>query len=283
MPDRSTILKRFELREYPQPELLKLKYPIFLCHGYGAIGSVIKSGPLHDPCMEIRGHGVAAIAPNIVPYARIETRAENWVRLIEQFCKDHGYEKVNVVTHSMGGLDMRCALSKMNIADKIKSLTTIATPHHGSSLADLVLKAPELLTEKLSLVFDWFGNNVYPKTKSDALGSLEQLTCSYVKEVFNPEHPDVDSVSYYSYSAAVGKGTEHSINPVLKFQNSQIFDKEGENDAFVSTKSAKWGTHLETVPLSHLSQMHLQMNKDSKKIYEQFWMNVIKRLAENEH
>ncbi|MFD2532814.1 esterase/lipase family protein [Gracilimonas halophila] len=283
MPDRSAILKRFELKEYPQPELLKLKYPIFLCHGYGAIGSVIKSGPLHDPCMKIREHGVVSIAPNIVPYARIETRAENWVKLIHAFCEDHGYEKVNVVTHSMGGLDMRCALSKMDVADRVESLTTIATPHHGSSLADLVLKAPELLTEKLSLVFDWFGDNVFPKTKSDALGSLEQLTCSYVTKVFNPEHPDVENVTYYSYSAAVGKGTKYSINPVLKFQNIQIFEKEGDNDAFVSTESAKWGTHLETVPLSHLAQMHLQMNKESKKIYDQFWINVIKRLAENGH
>lgn len=283
MADRSNILKRFELKEYPQPELLKLKYPVFLCHGYGAIGSVIKSGPLHDPCMKIREHGVVAIAPNIVPYARIETRAENWVKLIHDFCEDHNYEKVNVVAHSMGGLDIRCALSKMDVAHKVESLTTIATPHHGSSLADLVLKAPELLTEKLSLVFDWFGNNVFPKTKSDALGSLEQLSCSYVKEVFNPGHPNVEDVAYYSYSAAVGKGTEYSINPVLKFQNSQIFEKEGGNDAFVSIESAKWGTHQETVPLSHLAQMHLQMNKESKKIYEQFWMNVIKRLAENGH
>lgn len=283
LPDKSTLLKRFELREYPQPDLLKLKYPVFLCHGYGAIGSVIKSGPLHDPCMKIRGHGVVAIAPNTVPYARIETRAENWVQLIHKFCEDHDYEKVNVVTHSMGGLDMRCALSKMDVSARVESLTTIATPHHGSSLADLVLKAPELLTEKLSLVFDWFGNNMFPKTKSDALGSLEQLTCSYVKEIFNPEHPDVDNVAYYSYSAAVGKGTDHSINPVLRFQNNQIFEEEGQNDAFVSLDSAKWGTHLETIPLSHVSQMHLQMNKETEKIYDQFWKDVLSQLTKNGH
>lgn len=283
MPDRSTLLKRFELKEYPQPELLKTKYPIFLCHGYGAIGSVINSGPLHDPCMEIRGHGIPAIAPNIVPYARIETRAENWVRLIRNFCKEHRYEKVNVVAHSMGGLDMRCALTKTNIADRVESLTTITTPHHGSSLADLILKAPELLTEKLSVMFDWFGDNMYPKTKSDALGSLEQLTRAYTTEVFNPDHPNLDEVAYYSYSAGVGKGTDYSINPVLKFQNNQIYEKEGPNDAFVSVESAKWGTHLETVPLSHLSQIHVQMNKESQKIYEQFWLNVLKKLAENGH
>ncbi|MAO64013.1 MAG: hypothetical protein CL666_03350 [Balneola sp.] len=283
MADRKNILKRLELQEFPQPDLVKLKYPVFLCHGYGAIGSVVKSGPLHDPCMEIRGHGVVAIAPNTVPYAKIETRAENWVRLIQKFCTEHGYEKVNVVTHSMGGLDMRCALSKMDAAEYVESLTTIATPHHGSSLADLVLKTPELVMEKLSEMFDWFGEFMFPKTKSDALGSLEQLSCGYARDIFNPEHPDVEGVQYYSYSAAVGKGTEFPINPVLRFQNNQIFDKEGENDAFVSVESAKWGTHLETIPLSHLSQMHLQMNKESSKIYDQFWLNVVKKLAENGH
>lgn len=283
MPDRYTLLKRFELQEYPQPALIKLKYPVFMCHGYGAIGSVVKSGPLHEPCMEIRSHGVAAIAPNIVPYGKIEIRAENWVRLIQDFCDEYGYKKVNVVAHSMGGLDIRYALSKMDIADHIDSLTTVATPHHGSSLADLVLKAPEIVTEKLGEIVDWFGDNVYPKTKNDALGAVEQLTTTYAKEEFNPNHPDVDSVSYYSYSAAVGKGTDYSINPVLKFQNNQIYEREGPNDAFVSIESAQWGKHLETIPLSHLSQLFLQMNKESKKTYNQFWWNLLKTLAKNGH
>lgn len=283
MADRSTLLKRLELKEFPQPEIVRLKYPVFLCHGYGAISSVIKSGPLHDPCMKIREHGVPAIAPNIVPYALIETRAENWVQLIKSFCEQHGYEKVNVIAHSMGGLDMRCVLSKMELAEHVESLTTLATPHHGSSLADLILKAPEKVTEKLSVMFDWFGDSMYPKVKSDALGSLEQLTSSYVKEIFNPAHPDVPEVSYYSYSAGVGKGTNYSINPVLRFQNQQIFDKEGPNDSFVSVESAKWGTHHETVPLSHLAQIHLQMNKESDRIYEKFWLNALKKLADNGH
>lgn len=283
MPDRNNLLKRFELKEFPQPELLRLKYPVFLCHGYGAIGSVIKKGPLHDPCMLIRNHGVAAIAPNIVPYATIETRAENWVHLIRKFCSEYKCKRVNVVAHSMGGLDMRYALSQLGAADHVESLTTIATPHHGSPLANLILKSPELVTEKLSVMFDWFGDNIYPKIKSDALGSLEQLTDEYTTQVFNPDNPDLAEVSYYSYSAAVGKGTKYSVNPVLKFQNIQIFDKEGINDTFVSVESAKWAEHIETVPLSHISQMHLQMNKESQKIYEGFWMNLLKHLAINEH
>lgn len=283
MTQKPAIFKKLQLTEFPQPEIVQLKYPVFLCHGYGALGSVIKAGAMHDNCMEIRSHGVIAIAPNIVPYARIETRALNWERLIRKFCEDYSFEKVNVVAHSMGGLDMRFALSNFDIADKVESLTTIATPHHGSSLADLILKAPEMVTEKLSGMFDWFGDTMYPKTKSDVMGSLEQLTCAYINEEFNPETPDADTVNYYSYSAAVGKGTQFSINPVLKFQNLQIFDKEGPNDAFVSVESAKWAHHIETVPMSHLVQMHLQVNRENQKIYERFWLNLLKMLASKGH
>lgn len=283
MADRLTLLKRFQLQEFPQPDLAQVRNPLFLCHGYGAIGSVINSGPLHDPCMELRSHGVPAIAPNIVPYARIETRAENWVRLIKIFCEDYGCEKVNVVAHSMGGLDMRYAITHLGASEYVSSLTTIASPHHGSSLADLILKAPELVTEKLSEMFDWFGDNMYPKTKSDALGSLEQLTCSYLKESFNPNTPDHDEVTYYSYSAAVGKGTEHSLNPVYKFQNNHIFQNEGPNDSFVSVESAKWGEHIKTVPLSHLAQMHIQVSKNVQPLYEAFWLELLLMLSEKGH
>ena len=48
MGDRN-ILKRFQLEVFPQPPILKTKHPIFLCHGFGAIGSLVKPSPLHDP------------------------------------------------------------------------------------------------------------------------------------------------------------------------------------------------------------------------------------------
>ncbi|MEX0721131.1 MAG: hypothetical protein WD059_10715 [Balneolaceae bacterium] len=283
MAEKNLLLKKLEIEEFPQPTIVRLKYPIFMCHGYGAIATVIKPGLMHDPCMFIRSLGVAAIAPNIVPYASIETRAENWAFLCRKFCEDYDYDRVNVIAHSMGGLDMRYALSKLGLADKVESLSTVSTPHHGSSLADLVLKAPEMVTEKLSWIFDWLGDNMYPKTKSDALRSVEQLTRTYVQEKFNPQVPDVDSVNYYSYSAAVGKGTKYSLNPVLKFQNNQIFEKEGPNDAFVSVESAKWGAHIETAPISHLTQMHLQVNKENQKHYEKFWLDVLKTLKAKGH
>lgn len=280
MAEGNSLLKRFKLKEFPQPELLQTKYPIFLCHGFGAIGSLVKPSPLHDPCMLMRERGIPAFAPNVVPYAPIETRARNWVRLIHQVCDQYDYEKVNVIAHSMGGLDMRHALSHLNISPKVASLTTLASPHHGTYLADLILKTPEIITEKLSDVVDWFGNNVYPREKSKVLESVEQLCQDYVQNVFNEKNPNLEGFPYFSYSAAVGKGTEYSLNPVFVFQSNQIYAKEGVNDSFISTESAKWGEHLGTVSLSHMNQINVQVSKETKPRYNDFWIGSIIKLAQ---
>jgi len=277
------ILKRCQLEVFPQPPILKTKYPVFLCHGFGAIGSLVKPSPLHDPCMLMREHGITAFAPNVVPYASIETRAINWVRIIEEVIEKYQFEKVNLVAHSMGGLDMRHAIAHLGIADRVESLTTIATPHHGTFLADLVLKTPEILAGPLSEIVDWFGNNVYPSEKSDTIGSVEQLTLNYVREHFNPDTLDPENIPIYSYSAAVGRGTNYPLNPIFKFQNSQIFDNEGENDSFVSVKSAQWGTYLGCIKLSHLNQINVQVGREFKSKYYEFWTGVVKKLYDFGH
>tara|TARA_R110002050_G_scaffold233390_1_gene369257 strand:- start:13499 stop:14347 length:849 start_codon:yes stop_codon:yes gene_type:complete len=279
MAESLALLNRFKLKQFPQPDIIQVRHPIFLCHGFGAVGSLVKPSPLHDPCMLMREHGIIAFAPNIVPYASIETRANNWVGLINQVCEQYQVEKLNVVAHSMGGLDMRHALAHSDCANKVASLTTVATPHHGTYLADFILKTPEKITEKLGEVVNWFGNNVYPAEKSDALNSVEQLTRKYVQETFNPSTP-TPNIPIFSYSAAVGKGTDFSLNPVFLFQNGHIYDKEGLNDSFVSIESATWGEHLGTIALSHMNQINVQVSKENKPKYFDFWIGVAKMLRE---
>ena len=45
-------------------------------------------------------------------------------------------EPVNLIAHSMGGLDARYLISRLGMADQVRSLTTISTPHRGSFMAD---------------------------------------------------------------------------------------------------------------------------------------------------
>ena len=129
---------------------------------------------------------------------------------------------------------------------------------------------------------DWFGETVYPDVKSDAVSSVEQLTRNYVQEIFNPNTPDPEAIPFFSYSAAVGKGTKKSLNPIFLFQNSQIFDKEGINDSFVSVESATWGEHLGTVELSHMNQINVQVSRENKPIYREFWIGVVRTLSEKD-
>lgn len=273
--------KKFELLDFPQPEIIQLKYPLFMCHGYGGIAGLVRPAPIHEPCMTLRGHGIHAFAPNIVPYAGIDTRAEQWAEKIVQLKEQYGYEKFNVVGHSMGGLDMRYAISKMDIADSVASLTTIATPHRGTSLAELVLTTPGILKEKLGEVFDWFGESIFPNAKSNAVAAVEQLTREYVTEEFNPAVKDDESVNYYSFSAAVGRGTNHPLNPIYRYQNMHIYNQEGLNDSFVSVESAIWGEHIQTTPLSHMEQLDIQVSKDRRKYVEHFWLDLVENLKNN--
>lgn len=273
------LLENWQLQEFPQPEVVQIKYPILLCHGFGALISIVKPSPMHDVCMQMRSHGVMAFAPNIVPYATIETRSLEWVKRIQELKERFNFEKLNIIAHSMSGLDMRYALSHTDVHEDVASLTTLATPHHGASLAEFVLNTPDTFREKLAELFNWFGNSIYPKSRSDAVGALEQLTRDYITGTFNVACPDRESVAYFSYSAAVGKGTEHPLNPLYKFQNHYIFDQEGPNDSFVSDASARWGVHIDGVTLSHLEQIKFTLSKERVPIFDRFWYDVLRNLA----
>lgn len=279
-PDPKSILRRFELSEFPQPEIIRLQYPVLLCHGYGSVAGLVRPSALHLPCMTLRKFGVHAFAPNTLPYGEIATRAGEWIEKIDILRERYGFEKFNVIGHSMAGLDIRYAIARLKAADRIASLTTIATPHRGTSIAELLLTTPDLIQDAVSGIFNFLGEGVYPKTKSDSIGALRQLTRLYVEETFNSEVEDHPGVHYYSYSAAVGKGTDAPLNPVYRFQNVQIYQREGENDSFVSKKSAIWGEHISTVPISHIEQMYIQVGRDRVSLVENFWKDVALNLQE---
>lgn len=95
------------------------------------------------------------------------------------------YQVANINTSS--GLDSRYMISQLQPPNvNVLSLTTIATPHRGSSFADEV--------------FNWIGIANIPKIY-EALeffgletGAFSQLTRKYMAESFNPRTPDVGGI-----------------------------------------------------------------------------------------
>src|SRR5207237_9941038 len=66
--------------------------------------------------------------------------------------------KVNLIGHSMGGLDSRYAVSNLGLGDKVASVTTIGTPHRGSSVADVIFGLlPGPVADAMNIVFNLIG------------------------------------------------------------------------------------------------------------------------------
>jgi triacylglycerol lipase len=77
--------------------------------------------------------------------ADIETNGKHLAERIDQIIHETGAEKVNIIAHSKGGLDSRYAISSLHMGDKVASLTTISTPHHGSKTVDILMRVPHPL------------------------------------------------------------------------------------------------------------------------------------------
>ena len=70
------------------------------------------------------------------PHMTIAHRAEALANQFDSLIDSAKYPKVHLICHSFGGVDARLALSEMGLSDKVHSLTTLATPHHGCALVN---------------------------------------------------------------------------------------------------------------------------------------------------
>ena len=273
-------IQRFAgMEPFPQPPLIPLRYPLVLMHGFGMMASFRRGGHLHDEALSLRLHGVRAYAPNVAPYSTVTIRAPMWKERIERVLEETGAEKVSLVAHSMGGLDARHLIANEGMHEVVASLTTISTPHHGSSVADFVLGQPERLRAWAAELVNWVAVSAMTGSTSDVLQALSELTPAFLCETFNPAVPDHPSVEYWSYAGEAGKGTDIPINPLLRLLNGLLHTREGVNDGFVSTKSARWGTFLGVIGADHAQQVGLGFPGapfDSNAFYR----GLARRLAE---
>ncbi|RJE25835.1 Triacylglycerol lipase [Aspergillus sclerotialis] len=154
------------------------KHPIVLAHGLFGFDELRLAGPYLPGVKYWRGirealemKGMKVITATVPPSGSIEARAEELARDI---AIGAGGKDVNIIA----GLDARCMISHVKPKDfKVLSLTTIATPHRGSAIADYI--------------FEQIGGRLKVETAAFA-----QLTRKYMQETFNPVTPDDKDVRY---------------------------------------------------------------------------------------
>jgi triacylglycerol lipase len=184
---------------------------------------------------------------------------------IDRIIQDIGCEKLNLIAHSKGGLEARYLISTLGMADKIASLTTIATPHHGSKTLDKFYGAPVFLYKSAArLVNLWF--RLLGDQKPDFFAASRCFS-TYEMNEFNMQNPDSEHVFYQSYAAVMRRSFSDMFMVVPHFVVKLI---EGENDGLVTPASAAW-TNFRGVlrgssnrGISHLDEIDVRRTRLAK-------------------
>jgi triacylglycerol lipase len=156
--------------------------------------------------------------------ARVERRAKVLKHQIEGYLKRTRAGKVNIIAHSMGGLDARYMISRLGMEDKVASLSTVGTPHRGTSIADWGTKRGGLIMQLLRKL----------KMDTKVIHDLTTESC----QRFNEEVENAPQVKYFTYS---GSKEKFRVSPFFWPAYDVIMANEGENDGLVSVSSARWG------------------------------------------
>ena len=213
--------------------------PIVLVHGLCGISRLLGNRrPTKEYFPGVRSHleslGHEVLMPRISPTAAITTRA---VELKNAILERFGKRPVHLIGHSLGGLDSRYMISKLGMEEQVLSLTTVGTPHRGTTFADWALRRFAKFCQP------FFRAAGIP---DDAFFDLTVESCAR----FNEVTPDAPSVRYFSVAGVCEKpwlGAEWWLTSRI------VGQAEGQNDGIVSLQSATWGESTDTWHADHLN------------------------------
>jgi triacylglycerol lipase len=122
----------------------KTKHPIVLVPGIFAFDSIAGIDYWYQIPSAIESRGGQVFVPKINAFESSSERGEELIAQLEEIKASSGgrINKFNLMGHSQGGMTSRYVMSVR--PDLIASVTTMATPHTGSPVAELTTKlAPE--------------------------------------------------------------------------------------------------------------------------------------------
>ena len=245
-----------------------LKYPILLVHGMGFRDrkSFCYWGRIPKT---LQSMGAQVYFGDQDSNGSLEDNAKQVAKRIDEILAQTGAEKLNIIAHSEGGLESRYIISTLGYGDKIASLTTISTPHHGSKTVDILMKTPQWLVRAASCCVDlWFG------LLGDQCPRTYRAICLFktdAAEAFNKENPNDPRVFYQSYAFVM----KNPFSDMTMFLPSLVVGWiEGENDGLLTPETAKWGEFrgicrgIGRRGISHADEVDMRRRPLSRKMGE---------------
>ena len=170
-------------------------------------------------------------------------------------------DRIVLVGNSMGGLVARTLAHELDPAHRVQRVITVATPHRGSSLADMALEGESGMPD---FIVDLFKAAVHDLSVFNA-------------DAYNAATPNRADVDYHSWAFA---RDIDEMPMLLKSRAQKLLENEGPNDGLVSVQSATWGNcapiqrgdHLESIGWSPALK-----NSKTARPYDQtrLWRDVI--------
>lgn len=191
---------------------------------------------------ELEKNGATIFYGNHQSASSVPDSAEELTTHIKQIVRETGCEKINVIAHSKGGLDIRYACSLLDAAPYIASLTTINTPHRGCEFADYLLsKAGDKFKNAVASAYN-AGARKLGDNNPDFISAVTDLTSSRVNEL-NQMMSDYDFQSNKIYTQSVGSHLKHMTSGRFPLNMSYLLVKhfDGPNDGLVGYHSFAFG------------------------------------------
>ena len=226
-----------------------MPYPIILAHGVCPFDTlwnrfILDDGKKHHRTDRfhyfkgvrsmLEGKGFKAFHSRVSWAAVVDRRAIDLKNTIEGVLKISGAKKINIIAHSMGGLDARHMLfndrNRGRIHKRVASLTTISTPHDGSPYADWGIDhLPFVIPIIRKLGLDLRGLR---DLRTEVCKAFNELS-----EVKSFERNCQGSIKFQTYA---GKQKLRGMFGLFRRSFKIIEKEEGENDGLVSVRSARW-------------------------------------------
>ena len=258
----------------------KTKYPILLVHGVFFRDSKIFNYWGRIPS-ELKKNGATVFYGEHPSALSIADSAAVLTKRIKDIVEQTGCEKVNIIAHSKGGLDCRYAISNLDAAPYVASLTTINTPHRGCKFADYLLKkAPKFLRKRVEKTYNSTLKKLGDKNP-DFMAAAKDLTSENCikldKEMVVPKE---------IYCSSVGSVINHFTHGKFPLGFTYYFVRifDGPNDGLVGADSFEWGedyTLLRTKGFRGISHGDvIDMNRENLRGFDvrEFYVGLASKL-----